>query len=789
MNLKKVKLVHETPSHFIMHDGKTHFHIAKTGLNKEMVEKIQGFAEGGEAHDKKNMKQLKKSMNKFLDEETSEYAQGGEAKLGTGKRFAKLENKLSQNPDIKDPAAVAAAIGRKKYGAKKFNKLAHHMNEGGDTVEENDPDKDIKEMQDQAESYESTLKQLKESDMIKGYAKGGYPEGTSQVVMDLFTPEEVAARAQMRQQYQQTAPAPIQPAPVKPLDQSAADFYQTMQKRAHGGEIDHGARMVPSIDHMLIPMSEEEKALAAAQHFAYATPTNQPADSTNLTDQSQLPPQLTQNISEAQQQDAVNAGVPGAVNPIPGMPQTPPTSGADLAQFKQQAETEGAQKYLEQQAAAQQIAAQTAAEQESMRQKTIADNQVRTAAGLPPIPVSDMPATPAPVPADLGMVDQNNQISLKPQQGASPYGQLPDVVSEFQRGSELQQAGIIGSSQAQAEAARTDENLMRNYVKSEQDRQALYNQEMQTIQNDNEDLKQKILTKQIDPNHYWNNLSTGNKISAALAMILGGAGAGLTGQPNVAVNFIQKAIQDDIESQKADQSNLTTMYRLGLDKYRDRQLAEQFATIQAHNVLSAQIQQTAARLGTQDALFKADQALGLLAKQDGPIMNNLAIQSSALRMLNQPQRSGGVANSPIDNNRWTALKQVGLISPGDEGAIEKEAQQLVEADNLRKSLHDSFNKLSDAALAGHLTPGLRDTEMQSLAGKLAKFSEGRFNLQESKQQIEAVMPAGLDILSPKVRNERLLKLDQLTEPATPMLDKLGLRIRRPTFTPGAPKGK
>lgn len=43
-------------------------------------------------------------------------------KLGGGGRFAKLEKSLKGK--VKDPAAVAAAVGRKKYGAKKMSKMA-----------------------------------------------------------------------------------------------------------------------------------------------------------------------------------------------------------------------------------------------------------------------------------------------------------------------------------------------------------------------------------------------------------------------------------------------------------------------------------------------------------------------------------------------------------------------------------------------------------------------------------------------------------------------------------------
>lgn len=45
-------------------------------------------------------------------------------KLGSGKRFASLKEKLSKEKGVKDPGAVAAAIGREKYGNAKMASLA-----------------------------------------------------------------------------------------------------------------------------------------------------------------------------------------------------------------------------------------------------------------------------------------------------------------------------------------------------------------------------------------------------------------------------------------------------------------------------------------------------------------------------------------------------------------------------------------------------------------------------------------------------------------------------------------
>lgn len=43
--------------------------------------------------------------------------------LGSGERFAALKGQLSRK-GVRDPAALAASIGRKKFGPKRFNALS-----------------------------------------------------------------------------------------------------------------------------------------------------------------------------------------------------------------------------------------------------------------------------------------------------------------------------------------------------------------------------------------------------------------------------------------------------------------------------------------------------------------------------------------------------------------------------------------------------------------------------------------------------------------------------------------
>jgi len=47
-----------------------------------------------------------------------------EPPVGSGERFRRLSRKLGRRGDVRDPDAVAAAIGRRKYGRKRFQEMA-----------------------------------------------------------------------------------------------------------------------------------------------------------------------------------------------------------------------------------------------------------------------------------------------------------------------------------------------------------------------------------------------------------------------------------------------------------------------------------------------------------------------------------------------------------------------------------------------------------------------------------------------------------------------------------------
>lgn len=68
-------------------------------------------------------KQMMAKMSKTHEKELSKAKEANMPALGTGQRFKDLTEKLATK-GAKDPKALAAYIGRKKYGAGKMTAMA-----------------------------------------------------------------------------------------------------------------------------------------------------------------------------------------------------------------------------------------------------------------------------------------------------------------------------------------------------------------------------------------------------------------------------------------------------------------------------------------------------------------------------------------------------------------------------------------------------------------------------------------------------------------------------------------
>lgn len=514
-----------------------------------------------------------------------------------------------------------------------------------------------------------------------------------------------------------------------------------------------------------------------------------------------LPPDFEDRVKQEQQRLAVNAGTPGVTN-------TGIADGTDLSQFKTEAETNVAAMHQTAQSNAQQVTKDNYAAQVD---KVNAANAVRSQAGLAPIPVPPPPSFPgAPtMPEQPGAtISPNQQISVAPKSAQAGMGlPLTDVAGEYSRGVQQQAAGIQAGAKAQSEGANQAATAMQDYLINQEVQQNLYEQENATSKQHLDILEHAATTGKIDPNHYWNNKGTGGKIAAAVGLIFGGIGAGLTHQPSAALEIMQKAIQNDIEAQVQDKSNTMSLYKIGLEKYRDSRAAQQFATLQANALLQGQLAKISQSTGSAQSLATAQQMVGALRAQSAPIKQELDLKAMQMKMLNQPsQQQGG-----IDDQKLRIMSNMGFMPREVVAQAMKEKADYSQLSGVLEHADDVFHralKSSGALNSGLLEhfpsirPSSRDYDQlkSDWLGSITKETEGRVTPADVKL-MEPNFPTFLDTKQPEVFNSKLNTIkDQirnkykfgvindrsygLTKPNDPILTPSSISNKR--FTPGAP---
>lgn len=357
--------------------------------------------------------------------------------------------------------------------------------------------------------------------------------------------------------------------------------------------------------------------------------------------------------------------------------------------------------------------------------------------------------------------------------------------------------------------------LLQGPTTPEQTAQYLKNQDQATYQD--------LISGHIEPKTFAElfdkNKTLGGKISTLFGLMVSGMGSGLARQPNAVMEMMNKEIANDLEAQKASKANAYNLLRLN----QDHQLQEaqkgvfgaQQRNIQADTAIKAdaltqmqmnryylhqmaqqvqQLQNAATadpgNIQKQQQLQRAQQALGLIANGVDEKNGNLADRAAAMGALigaqapSQPEANGGVDLQKL-NDLITAGKvnsPLGL-SPAEGDQARKEAALVMDNRKVAQLFADSYQNLNQLD-AGHLTPGKRDAEINSLMGNIARSTTGMYNAAEAKAQASAMFPEATD--TPAIRQEKFRKaMDHFKsmEEATPILNSKGLKGKFPILSP------
>lgn len=198
----------------------------------------------------------------------------------------------------------------------------------------------------------------------------------------------------------------------------------------------------------------------------------------------------------------------------------------------------------------------------------------------------------------------------QPEQQQSPMAAMPDLNA----GLEMQKGAYQKIGQEQAKSFEAQQQIQQQHAQALQDLNDRTQNNFSEYQQATQPIIQAMQNNEIRPDAYYADKSTLGKVSTAIGLLLGGIGSGATGQ-NVALDFLNKNIDRNIDAQKANISRQHTLLGALQQRFQDSQSATLMAKTLMQEKLVSDIQQQAAKLGTATAQQQALLAIGPLQQQ------------------------------------------------------------------------------------------------------------------------------------------------------------------------------
>lgn len=261
----------------------------------------------------------------------------------------------------------------------------------------------------------------------------------------------------------------------------------------------------------------------------------------------------------------------------------------------------------------------------------------------------------------------------------SPNLLYPDATINPVAAAAQEQQGIGMQAQAQGQAARAISPIEADFAERQQklyngkvdpnqlkSQVAMYNEYSKHVG----DFQKYVEEHDVNPRHFQESMGSGQKANAAIGLLLGGMAGGLSGNGgNVAMDFLNKQIDRDIDAQKANINNRRTVLGAYENLYGKGMEAQNLARATMLDVYNHKIKQVAAKFGTQSAQAAALQAGAKMAFERDQLLKDAAFRRGTAMVLGQPlmqsgqqagqeMPSGGVPNVP-DGERLPGLSPLG----------------------------------------------------------------------------------------------------------------------------------
>lgn len=282
----------------------------------------------------------------------------------------------------------------------------------------------------------------------------------------------------------------------------------------------------------------------------------------------------------------------------------------------------------------------------------------------------------------------------------------------------------------------------------------------------------------IDQNRWWNSKSTPSKISAAIGVFLGGLGAGLTHTENPVLGMINKAIDQDIESQKNDHSNHMTLYKLNREGMQNENAATLASMNQYLTVAKVQAEQGAAKMQSGEAKQRAAQLVMGLDQQISN--NNRTMSLMGLTPQGKPLQTQQ-AGQPSKTDPALLVPQV--VPKEHQARAFETLQGIQETKRAEKTIMNAFDEaVRDTQGSGRLTSFVKEPRsvgaLHSALGPTFKTVEGTVRQAAMDNMFKTTTPNHYDSDEDTATKRNALKNYIQSNMDSPVLKAYGIDPRK-----------
>lgn len=352
--------------------------------------------------------------------------------------------------------------------------------------------------------------------------------------------------------------------------------------------------------------------------------------------------------------------------------------------------------------------------------------QVASAEVMPEQPQQQMAAAPAPK-EDLMGYDAYQKNTME--------------------GVNEQKQGINLGAKAQAQQAQLEDKFLKDSADAQKALMETHQQHTNDLEQENAHFMDDLNKKHIDPNHFWADKSTGQKLATGVGLILGGFAAGTNGGHNPVMENLNKQIDRDIESQKMNMGKTENLLSLNMKRMGNMNDAMSLTKAMQLDILSNNLKQAAAKATSQQARANALMEAGKLDVQSAGLRQSIAKNKTISEFMqhanNDPSKIPAVLSAidSVDPHRGAELRE--MYVPGVGMADKKVPHEIVNKIIAGKDLQDKIADLrafskgksgfwnqwnpQDKQLAEQKTKMLMDAYRQAKAQGVFKASEAEFD--------------------------------------------------------------